>query len=106
MIKLSNAASTQLTHKDGSVGDWQVNMDGELLYTLTKDYTVPQTFQIVAVAEKMANYGYNIGKNAMQVAMQRKIDAIIANGDAKLDALKAENERLSEIMDKLITSEE
>jgi len=46
MINIVNAGMTQQTDSMGVKADWTVTLDKEELFTLSKDYTVQQMFEI------------------------------------------------------------
>ena len=106
MIDITRAGMTQHTLSDGTKTDWKVTLEKEELYTLSKDYTVQQMFEIRDVVAKMMHYAHKQGTDEANQLAGKKLADVILHGDAKLDALKEENERLALALEKHIISEE
>lgn len=106
MLDITKAGMTQLTYADGSLGEWSVNLDGKDLFTLSKTYSIEQMFEIRDTIKKMMDYANEEGKNEANQLAKVMLDRVVEHGDAKLDTLKAENERLSLALEKIIISEE
>lgn len=106
MIDITRAGMNQSTFADGSLGDWEVTLDKEELFKLSKDYTVQQMFEIRDTIEKMMDYAHKQGTDEAKALANITLNRVIQNGDAKLDALIAENERLALALEKIMISEE
>jgi len=100
MIKLGNAAATQLTMKDGTVTDWKVNLEGVELYTLPSEFTVQNTFEVRKIIEKMMAYAHEQGKLEMQAQKDLEIEQILNTGNTQLNALMEENGQLAIALEK------
>jgi hypothetical protein len=101
MINITKAQANQTT-TNGTNEDWTVTLGGETLYKLPANFTVQDTFLVRDIVEKMME---RATKEALDQAKQLeivKIERIVTNGDAQLNALKRENIRLSEILEQHI----
>ncbi len=106
MIDIRKAAAQQNTLKGGKVTDWSVSLDGEELYKLPERFTVQETFEIRDIVEKMMNYAFEQGKEEANSLAGVKIQRILDNGNTQLGALKDENIRLAEALEKHIIENE
>ena len=105
MIDLSKAGTTQLTLEDGTVTDWVCKLDGEEMYRLPAKLTVQDTFTIRDEIQRLVEKSFMAGKAEADALCEVKINRIVENGDAKLDALKQENERLNVILEQTFGEE-
>lgn len=97
MIKISRAQATQAT-VNGTNQEWIVTLDGEELYKLPSDFSVEDTFRVRDIVETMmARAAAEMREQEQQLALV-KIQAVVSRGDAQLDALKRENERLADVL--------
>lgn len=99
LLPIQNSQAQQLTYEDGSESDWIVSLDGVELYRLPVNMSVQDTFVIRDIIQRMMEKAYDAGKEYAQTVADARLGIIVENGDAKLDALKAENERLAAIID-------
>ena len=99
MIDITQAQANQSTFEDGRISPWTVTLDGELLYELPSHFSVQETFLIRGIIEKMMARAANEMKEQEQQLCLVKMQRLTQHGDAKLDALKAENERLATILE-------
>ena len=106
MIDINRAGMTQLEHANGTLSDWLVTVDGETIFTLSKDYSVQQMFEIRDTIKKMMDYAHEQGKQEAEALALVKIQRIADNGNAVIEALKEENIRLAEALEQHILSEE
>lgn len=104
MIDVTRAHGNQTTI-NGVNQDWVVTLDGEQLYTLPAHFSVQETFLVRDVIEKMIKIAVEQTKEQEQQLCLVEMQHIVSRGDAKLDALKRENERLSDVLDTHIGEE-
>ena len=98
MIDITRAQAGQST-VNGINEDWIITLEGEQLYTLPAHFSVEETFKVRDIIEKMMKLASDEVRKREQQLSLVKIQYIVSNGDAKLEALKRENERLSSILD-------
>ena len=106
MIDINRAGMNQSTFPNGLNSDWSVTLDKEELFTLSKDYTVAQMFEIRDVIKKMMDLAHKQGTDEAKALANVTLNRVVENGNKQLDALKAENERLALALEKIIISEE
>ena len=105
MLKFSEVTGHQLTDENGVDGDWEMKHQGRLLFNLPASTTVQETFTIRDQVGVIYEEAYQAGiKQANEWAEQR-LNRIVTEGDARLDALKQENERLSAILETTLGEE-
>ncbi len=106
MRNLIHAQAQQLTLDDGSLTEWVVTLDGEELYRLPSHFTVQETFIVRAAAMRVAERReLEVRAEAEQLAEQR-INQILKAGNQQLEALRDENERLADIIEKITNQQE
>lgn len=98
MIDITKAQANQTT-REGVDGEWTVTLDGKTLYKLPAHFTVQETFAVRGIVEKMMNMAADETKAQQQQYWTARIEQITTNGDAKLNALAAENVRLAEFIE-------
>ena len=98
MIDITQAQANQTT-RSGVNEDWIVTLDGKNIYSLPSHFSVQETFLVRDVAEKMMKMAVIDAVKLENETNEMKMQKIIINGDAKLDALKRENMRLSEALE-------
>ena len=98
MIDITKAQASQST-VSGADGDWIISLDKENIYTLPARFTVQETFIVRDVVEKMMKLATECMKKQEQQLCLVKISRLTEHGDAKLAALRAENERLAIIIE-------
>lgn len=98
MIDLTKAQAQQLTH-NGVNGEWVFTLDDEELGRLPPTFTVQDVFLVRDFAQAMVARAIAETKEQEQSLCLVKINRIVEHGDAKLDQLRAENERLAEILE-------
>jgi len=97
MIKIAQAQAGQST-TNGIDGPWLVTLDGEELYSLPSHFTVQETFLVRDIVEKMMGLeGAAVKKQEQELSLV-KMQHIVSRGDAKLEALVRENERLADAL--------
>ena len=105
MIDIMAAQANQTTTEQGS-SDWTVTLGDELLYSLPSHYDHTEVFAIRDIVHKMMERA----KAEMQEREQQlcivKMKRLVELGDAKLDYLKEENEKLATALEQHILSEE
>ena len=106
MINLKNAGATRLTLKDGGYTDWSVTLDGEELYTLPSNFTAQNTFEIRRIIEKMMDYAHKQGLEEMKAKKDSEIEQILDTGNAQLNVLIDENEKIANALEKHIISKQ
>lgn len=104
MIDITKAQANQTT-RNGVNEDWTITLDGEELYTLPAHFTVQETFIVRGIIEDMMKRASDEMKEQEQQLCLVKLDHLMKHGDAKLNALAAENERLSEFVEQHINRE-
>jgi len=97
MIKIARAQAGQSTI-NGTNEDWIITLDNEELYKLPAHFTVQDTFLVRDVVEKMMGLEEQAVKAQEQQLNLVKLNHIVSNGDAKLEALARENERLADAL--------
>jgi hypothetical protein len=97
MIDITRAQAGQST-VNGLDEDWVITLDGDILYTLPSHFSVEETFMVRDVAERMMNLKANEVREQEHQLSLVKMQYVVSNGDAKLDAYKRENERLSDAL--------
>ncbi len=98
-------AQTQQNSTNGVAEDWVCTLDGEELYTLPAYIKAEDTFRIRDAIEKMMKRAAAEMKVQEEQLCLVKMNRLTEHGDAKLDALKAENERLATILENLTNGE-
>lgn len=98
MIDITKSQANQTT-REGVDSDWTVTLDGETLYTLPAHFTVQETFLIRGIVEKMMKRAAGEMEKQQRQLCNMQIEQIVKNGDAKLNALIAENARLAEFIE-------
>lgn len=98
MINMINAQGNQTTI-NGVNQDWVVTLDGVQIYRLPAHFSVQETFLVRDIVEEMVKKAVSETKEQEQQLCLVKMNHIVSKGDAKLYALKRENERLSDILD-------
>jgi hypothetical protein len=101
MIDITRAQAGQST-VNGTNEDWIVTLEGVDIYTLPAHFTVEETFKVRDVIEKMMKLAVAEAVVQEQQLSVVKMQHVVSRGDAKLDALKRENERLSSLLDQYI----
>lgn len=101
MIDITKAQANQTT-TNGVNGEWIVTLEGEELYRLPEHFTVQETFMIRDIIQNMMAKASDEMKQQEQQLCLVKMNHVVSNGDAKLDALKRENLRLADALEKLI----
>jgi hypothetical protein len=104
MIDITKAQANQTT-RSGVDSDWTVTLDGEQLYALPAHFTVQETFMIRDIVEKMMKRAAEEMKQQEQQLCLVKLKRLTEHGDAKLNALAAENERLAKFVEQHINRE-
>lgn len=97
MIDITRAQAGQTT-TNGINEDWVVTLEGEELYSLPAHFTVQETFMVRDIIEKMMKLKEQEVKEQEQQLSLVKMQYVVSNGDAKLDAYIRENERLSDAL--------
>tara|TARA_B110000503_G_C6915514_1_gene316472 strand:- start:56 stop:373 length:318 start_codon:yes stop_codon:yes gene_type:complete len=97
MIDITKAQAGQTT-TNGTNGDWIVTLDKEQIYTLPSYFTVQDTFLVRDIIEKMMGMEGQAVKEQEQQLNLVKLQHVVSNGDAKLEALLRENERLADAL--------
>lgn len=97
MINILQAQANQTT-RNGSNEDWVVTLNDEQLYKLPAHFSVEETFTIKDIVHKMMLRAADEMRKQEQQLSLIKIQKVVSNGDAQLDALRRENERLAEIL--------
>ncbi len=105
MLDITKSQAKQDTI-NGVDKDWVVTLDGEELYTLPAYIKAPDIFIIRDAIEKMIKRAVAETKAQEEKLCLVKINRIVEHGDAKLDSLKQENERLALALEQHILSEE
>lgn len=100
MIDITKA-QTQQNSTHGVAEDWVCTLDGEELYTLPAYIKPEDTFRIRDAIEKMMKRAAAEMRAQEEQLCLVKMNRLVEHGDAKLDALKAENERLATILENL-----
>lgn len=98
MIDITKAQANQSTTR-GVNSVWTITLDGEELYRLPEHFSVQDTFVVRDVVRAMMLRAAADTKAQEQALCAIKIERIVTHGDAKLDQLKAENERLAELLE-------
>lgn len=98
LTQIQNAQAQQLTYEDGRESEWIVSLYGEELYRLPDYVTVNDTFRIRDVVQAMMERAYDEGAKYQETVAKAQVKIIQQNGQEQLNALLAENERLSEII--------
>ncbi len=101
MINITRAQANQTT-VNGIDQDWIVTLDSEHLYTLPAHFSVEETFKVRDIAEKMMKLAAEEMKAQEEQLSLVKINHIVSNGEARLEALARENERISTILEQHI----
>ena len=97
MIKIAQAQAGQTTN-NGTDEDWIVTLNDEVLYKLPAYFTVQDTFLVRDIVEKMMKMEEEVVKKQEQELNLVKLQHIVSNGDAKLEVLIRENERLADAL--------
>lgn len=97
MIDITKAQAEQSTVK-GSHEDWIVSLDGEELYKLPAHFTVADTFIVRDVVEAMMKRAEKETKEQEQQMSIIKMQRLVTQVDAQLEALKQENIRISNVL--------
>ena len=97
MMDITKAQAGQST-VNGINEAWLVTLDGEDLYTLPDHFTVQETFMIRDIVERMIKKAVEETKQQEQELNNVKMQYIVSNGEARLEAYKRENERLSDAL--------
>lgn len=105
MIDLTKSQAQQNTLQDGTKTAWQITLDGELLYTLPVATTVQETFTIRDSIQVLLKRAFDAGIDQQKALAQVTLDRVVENGNAQLEALKAENLRLAAILETFISDE-
>jgi hypothetical protein len=98
MIDITRAQANQTT-RNGINEDWVVTLEEELIYTLPAHFTVEETFKVRGIIEQMMKLTADEVKEQEQQLSLIKMQHVASKGDAKLDALKRENERLAILLE-------
>jgi len=106
MVDITNAGATQKILANGSITDWEVKLEGELLYTLPKEVKVNDTFIIRDSINALLKKAFNAGVEEANSLSHVKLKRVVDGGNLQLEELKIENERLSDILENLLNSEE
>lgn len=105
MIDITKAQAGQTT-RNGVNEEWIVTLGDEELYRLPPHFTVEETFMIRDIIEQMMKRAAAEMKEQEQQLCIVKMKRLTEHGDAKLDALKAENERLATALERHILQNE
>ncbi len=97
MIDITKAQAGQSTI-NGINQEWIVTLQDEILYNLPAHFTVQDTFMVRDIIEKMMKLKEQEVKEQEQQLSLVKMQYVVSNGDAKLDAYRRENERLSDAL--------
>lgn len=97
MINITQAQANQ-SATDGRNEDWVITLNGEELYKLPSHFSVQETFMVRDIAENMMKLAAADIKEQEQELCLVKMAHIVKKGNAQLDALKIENERLADIL--------
>lgn len=101
MIDITQAQANQTT-RNGVNGEWIVTLEGEELYRLPEHFSVQETFAVRDIIEQMMDKAVKDALKQEREKHKLNVNKLIINGDAKLDALKRENQRLSTILEQHI----
>lgn len=98
MIDITKAQANQTT-REGVNSEWTVTLEDETLYKLPAHFTVQETFMVRGIVEKMMKRAAGEMEKQQRQLCNMQIEQIVKNGDAKLNALAVENERLAIILE-------
>ena len=99
ITQIDRAGAQQLTYENGIEGDWVFTLDGEELFKLPPYVTEQDIFNIRDVAKAMLERGYDEGQKYAETKAKASLQIIIDRGEEEKQLLKAENERLAEIIE-------
>ena len=106
MIDITKAQGNQTQRSDGTLSDWTVTLGDEELFSLPAKLTPEEFFEVRdAMHTMMLRAAEEMSELESQLCTV-KIDKIVEVGDAKLNALKEENERLANAFEQHILNQE
>ncbi len=105
MKDISKAGATQLS-TGSKTSDWVVKLGDDILYTLPACTTVEETFTIRDSINALLKKAFNAGLEEANSLAHVKLKRVVDGGNLQLDELKIENERLADILENLLNSEE
>lgn len=107
LIDLQTAHVTQLTKEGEGKLPWIVySEDRRNLAELPGELTESQVFTVMDFAKQYELEAFNIGIEFMKKQKNDEISQIINRGNAQLEELREENQRLANKLEKFIISEE